>query len=40
MKKQVSWLFIAILISTLSGCAVFGGGCKCPKVSYSTYPQR
>lgn len=40
MKKQISLLVLLLSVAVISGCAVFGGGCKCPKVSYSTIPKQ
>jgi len=39
MKRKFSVLVLLFLVSLFTGCAVFNGGCKCPKVSYRAYPQ-
>ncbi len=40
MKRRINVLILLSFVGLLSGCAVFNGGCKCPKVSYRSYPQR
>ena len=40
MKKAVYKLAIVVLIGLVSGCGIFNSGCKCPKVSYNSYPKR
>jgi uncharacterized lipoprotein len=40
MKRMVSGLCLVLFVAMLSGCSIFNGGCKCPKVSYSSYPNK
>lgn len=40
MKIKVSVLIILLCGIALGGCGIFNSGCKCPKVSYNTYPKK
>lgn len=40
MKTRIILLAMLLSISVISGCGIFGGGCKCPKVSYQSYPHK
>lgn len=40
MKKHISKLMLLLLVVTASSCSIFKPGCKCPPVSYRSYPQR
>lgn len=36
-------ILLSVLVLTaclMSGCGIFGSGCKCPKVSYKSYPLK
>ncbi|WP_257785599.1 hypothetical protein [Pedobacter steynii] len=40
MKKNISKMILLLLVLAASGCSIFKPGCKCPPVSYRSYPQR
>lgn len=40
VKKGISIGFLLLIVCSVGGCGIFGGGCKCPKVSYNAYPKR
>jgi hypothetical protein len=40
MKSIAIKLTLILLIGISTGCSIFKPGCKCPKVSYNSYPQR
>jgi len=40
MKRRLIVLVLLLSAGILSGCGIFGGGCKCPKVSYKSYPHQ
>jgi len=40
MKKQIIVAILILSAGLMSGCAIFNGGCKCPKVSYRSHPGK
>ena len=41
MKMKTTLLLLFLCAGSLiTGCGIFNSGCKCPKVSYQTYPRK